>query len=326
MSDPLAQVVTLLQPTAPFSKRGSGAGRWRIRRTEVGRPFYCAILEGACRLEADGHGEIVLQQGDFVLIPSAHHFTMSSHLPTGAEDIVHKPVTLPDGEHRLGSPDGPPDVRLLVGYCVFRSMDAALLASLLPQLVHVQGESRLTTLVQLVSDESRAQRPAREVILERLLEVLLIEALRSGGQANASPGLLRGLADRRIAIAIRRIHERPDLPWTVSQLANEATLSRSAFYERFARAVGIAPMAYLLAWRMALAKDLLRKKEAGIAEIAERVGYSSASTFSVAFTRHVGLAPARYARDTAFDSVPGPAAFGSMDLFVPRTDHPASVD
>lgn len=313
MSDPLAQVVTLLQPTAPFSKRGSGAGRWRIHRTEVERPFYCAILEGTCRLEADGHDEIVLREGDFVLIPSAHNFTMSSHMPTGTEDIVHKPIVLPDGEYRLGSPDGPPDVRLLIGYCVFRSTDATLLASLLPQLVYVQGESRLTTLVQLVSEESRAQRPAREVILERLLEVLLIEALRSGGETNASPGLLCGLADRRIAMAIRRIHESPDLSWTVSRLANEAMLSRSAFYERFGRSVGIAPMEYLLAWRMALAKDLLSRREAGIAEIAERVGYSSASTFSVAFARHVGLPPARFARNAFIEKMTQNEADGSEE-------------
>jgi len=76
-------------------------------------------------------------------------------------------------------------------------------------------------------------------------------------------------------------------------------LSRSAFYERFGRSVGIAPMEYLLAWRMALAKDLLSRREAGIAEIAERVGYSSASTFSVAFARHVGQPPSRYARSSS---------------------------
>ncbi|WP_340146699.1 helix-turn-helix transcriptional regulator [Halomonas sp. PA16-9] len=139
------------------------------------------------------------------------------------------------------------------------------------------------------------------MVLERLLEVLLIEALRSDGKTDTSPGLLRGLTDERIAIAIRRIHESPDRPWTVAQLANEATLSRSAFYERFGRAVGMAPMEYLLAWRMALAKDLLRREKASIADVAERVGYSSASTFSVAFGRHVGLPPARYARDTSFD-------------------------
>ena len=192
-----------------------------------------------------------------------------------------------------------PDVLLLVGYCVFGSPDAALLVSLLPQLVHISGERRLATLVQLVGEESRELRPARDVILARLLEVLLIEALRSTDGTAASPGLLRGLADKRLAVAIRQMHESPTRPWTVAQLAKAAALSRSAFFERFSRAVGVAPMEYLLAWRMALAKNLLRRKEGSVAEVAERVGYSSQSTFSVAFTRHVGLPPTRYARELA---------------------------
>ncbi len=48
-------------------------------------------------------------------------------------------------------------------------------------------------------------------------------------------------------------------------------------------------MEYLLAWRMAVAKDLLRRQDLGLHEVAERVGYGSASTFSTAFSRHVGL-------------------------------------
>jgi AraC-like DNA-binding protein len=297
MIDPLAEVVSLLQPGAPFSKVVSGAGPWRVRRSEAGQPFYCVILEGSCRLAVDGHGPIGLQASDFVLIPSAYGFTMSSLNPAMAEDIETVPVARLDGEFRLGDQNGPPEVLLLVGHCVFGSPDAALLVSLLPQLVHVRGEKRLTTLVQLVGEESRARRPAREIILARLLEVLLIEALRSSARAEAPSGLLRGLADERLAVAIRRMHERPTQSWTVAQLAKEAALSRSAFFARFTRAVGVAPMEYLLAWRMALAKNLLRRREVGIAEVAERVGYSSASAFSVAFSRHVGLPPTRYARE-----------------------------
>lgn len=297
MTDPLAEVVTLLQPGAPFSKIVNGAGLWRVSRTEVGRPFYCVILEGSCCLAAEGHQPIALQTGDFVLIPSAHNFTLSSIHPTAAEDVDTTPVALPHGTFRLGIQSGPPDVQLLVGYCVFGSPDAALLVSLLPQLVHVRGERRLATLVQLVGEESRAQRPARDVILARLLEVLLIEALRSAEETAASPGLARGLADQRLATAIRGMHENPARSWTVAQLAKAAALSRSTFFERFNRAVGVPPIEYLLAWRMALAKNLLRRKEGGIAEVAERIGYSSASTFSVAFTRYVGLPPARYARE-----------------------------
>jgi len=297
MVDPLAEVVSLLQPGAPFSKIVNGAGRWRVRRTEPGRPFYCVILEGSSRLAVDGREPITLQAGDFVLIPSAYGFAMSSSKPPASENIDTSPVALRDGEFRLGVHSGPPDVRLLIGYCVFGSPDAALLISLLPQLVHVRGEKRLATLVELVGEESRQLRPARDVILARLLEVLLIEALRSTAGTQASTGLLRGLADARLAVAIRRMHESPTRPWTVAQLAKRAGLSRSTFFERFSRAVGVAPMEYLLAWRMALAKNLLRRKEANVAQVAERVGYSSGSTFSVAFTRHVGLPPTRYAQE-----------------------------
>jgi AraC-like DNA-binding protein len=295
MVDPLAEVVTLLQPGAPSSKIVSGAGRWGVRRSEYGQPFFCVILDGSCRLAVDGHEAITLQEGDFALIPAALSFTMSGLEPATPEDFDPTTVFLLDGEVRRGNRNGPPDVRLLVGYCVFGSPDAALLVSLLPQLVHVRGEARLATIVQLVVDESRGQRPARDVILTRLLEVLLIEALRSMTGTRASPGLLRGLSDERLALAIRRMHESPTRPWTVAQLAKEAALSRSTFFERFSRALGVPPMEYLLAWRMAMAKNLLRRKEGNVAEIAARVGYSSASAFSVAFTRHVGLPPTRYA-------------------------------
>ena len=298
MVDPLAEVVTLLQPAARFSKHVVGAGRWQIRRSDAGQPFYCAVLEGGCRLALDGREPIALQAGDFVLIPAAFGVAMTSlEPPSDAADSL--PVPLGQGLFRIGAPQGPADVRIVGGHCSFGSPDATLLVSLLPQLVHVRGERRLATLVQLVGEESREQRAAREVVLARLLEVLLIEALRSTAGTDASSGLVRGLADARLAAAIRAMHEQPTRAWTVVELARQAALSRSAFFDRFIRLVGVAPMAYLLAWRMALAKDLLRRSGVAMAEVAERVGYSSASTFSVAFTRHVGRPPTQYAREHA---------------------------
>ena len=299
MIDPLADVVGLLQPGARYSKVVAGAGAWRVRRADAGLPFYAVVLEGACQLTVDGQPPLPLLAGDFVLVPAAQPFTNSSAPPPAAEVPDVPPTQLPDGTYRVGDTDGPPDVRLLVGHCRFGSPDAALLVSLLPQLVHVRGEPRLTALVQLLIDETRAGRPARDEVLARLLEVLLIEALRSTQGTAAAPGsagLVRGLADARLAAALRGVHEQPARAWTIEAMAKEAALSRSAFFERFSRAVGVAPMSYLLAWRMALARKLLRDDSLGVADVAERVGYSSASTFSVAFTRHVGQPPARYAR------------------------------
>ncbi len=297
MIDPLAEVVTLLQPGARFSKLVLGASPWRVHRADAGQPFYCVILEGGCRIVIDGHEPTELVSGDFVLIPAAHGFAMSSLEPPPPDAEAFAPTALGNGEFRIGAPNNPVDARMMVGHCSFGSSDASLLVSLLPQFVHVCGEQRLITLVQLVREESSAQRPAREAVLSRLLEVLLIEALRSTAGTNASPGLARGLADCRLAAALRGMHEHPTRAWTVAELAKEAALSRSTFFERFSHAVGVTPMEYLLTWRMALAKDLLRRGEGRIAEIAQRVGYSSASTFSVAFTRHVGRPPTQYARE-----------------------------
>jgi AraC-like DNA-binding protein len=200
-------------------------------------------------------------------------------------------------EIRHGARGGKPDVRQLGGWFEFESPDSGLLVSLLPPMVHLRGAERLSTLVQLVNEETKNERPGRELVLARLVEVLLIEAMRAAPGENAPPGLLRGLADGRVAAAMRLMHTDPARAWTVEELAKKAALSRSAFYERFTRAVGMAPMEYLLAWRMTLAQDLLRREGLPIAEVAERVGYGSGSTFSTAFSRHVGEAPGRYARD-----------------------------
>lgn len=296
MSDPLTEVVTLLQPSASHSKLVGGAGAWRVRRSEAGQPFYCLILQGCVRLEVDRHEALELQEGDFVLVPAAYGFTMSGperEVPGGNDPWL---VARLDGETRHGVQSGPADERLLVGYCSFGSPDAEMLVSLMPEVVLVRGEERLNTLVRLVADESAAERPGREAVLTRMLEVMLIESLRSCAGNIGSPGLLRGLADARLAVAIRCMHEAPTRAWTVADLAKQAALSRTSFFEKFSRAVGMAPMEYLLAWRMAIAKKMLRTEDAGVAEVAERVGYGSASAFNVAFTRYTGVPPGRYAR------------------------------
>jgi len=297
MLDPLSEIIALLQPRTVFSKRISGAGRWGVRYSPFGHPSFCAVLEGRCRLAVDGQRPLTLEAGDFLLLPATPGFTMS-----GFQPVVPTPVdaalaaATPTGEVRHGTRGGAADVRLLGGYFLFDSPDAALLVPLLPAVVHVRGVERLSVLVQLVGEEALEQRSGRDLVLTRLVEVLLVEALRAVPGDDGPPGLLRGLADTRLAPAIRRMHQQVARPWTVVQLAKVVALSRSAFFDRFTRVVGLPPMEYLLAWRMAVARDLLRREGLAIAQVAERVGYASASTFSTAFSRHVGLPPGRFAR------------------------------
>jgi AraC-like DNA-binding protein len=291
MNDPLSEVITLLQPRAVFSRRISGAGRWGVRYSAFGEPSFCAVLDGNCRLTVDGHRPLTLEAG------------MSSLEPGRLERFDPQVTSKAVGEVRHGTRGGRPDVRLLGGWFAFGSTDTALLVSLLPSLVHVRGVERLATLVRLVGEEASERRAGRELVLTKLVEVLLIEALRATPGDDAPAGLLRGLADARLAPAIRQMHGQLARSWTISLLARTAGVSRSAFFERFTRTVGLPPMEYLLAWRMAVAKDLLRREDLGLDEVAERVGYGSASTFSTAFSRHVGRPPGRYSREVRREAV-----------------------
>ena len=244
------------------------------------------------KIDADENPNLVMQFGVMGITPP---FTLSGAVP--APPVFIDPRTTPggQGELRHGDPDGPPDMRSLGGAFLFGTKQAGLLAPLLPAIVHVQGSPRLVQLVRMVGEEYEDRKPGSDYLLSRLVEILLVEAMRWTSAVNAPPGLLRGLGDERLARALKRIHADIAHPWTVAALASAAALSRSTFFDRFTRAVGMAPMEYLAAWRMEVAKDLLRQGKHSVAEVAERVGYGSGSAFSVAFSRRVGEPPGRYA-------------------------------
>lgn len=299
MADPLSEVISLLRPQAPSTKLAEASGPFRLRRDDVNDVFYCMLLCGRACLGVDGKTPLVLNAGDFVLVPAVGTLTVSSLDPPPSPGLISRPVHGKDGIVRIGSSEGQAEVQQLVGHCSFASPDAELLVSLLPDMVVVRGEGRLATLAALIRDEARADRPARDVVVEHLLQVLMIEAFRSTSQTDATSGLLSGLRDPRISPTLRAMHAAPDYNWTVPELANKAGLSRSAFFTRFSRIVGVTPIGYLLNWRMTLAKHMLRSGRHGIAEISDKIGYGSVSAFTTAFARHVGHAPARYAKAAA---------------------------
>lgn len=296
MSDPLSEVIRLMRPRAVFSKGISGAGSWAVRYAEFGHPGFCAVTEGRCRLSVEGEAPVTLEEGDFVLLPATPAFTMSGFEPAPVQRIDPQSAPPPGGEVRYGRLSGPADLRQIGGWFLFDSPDAGLLVSLLPRMIHIRGAPRLAQMVRLLGDESARDDAGRDLILERLVEILLVEALRSAPTEAAGPGLLRGLADKRIAVALRGMHDGVSHPWTVEELARAAGMSRSAFFGRFSRMVGLPPMEYLVVWRMAVARKLLRGGTLGIDEVAARVGYGSASTFSTAFSRQTGQPPGRFMR------------------------------
>lgn len=296
MHDPLAEIINMLKPRVPFTKVAHASGPWRVERTEVGKVYYCMLLAGRTCLEVEGVDPVHLCAGDFVLVPAAANYAMSSLDPPCTTPLKEMPALGADGVVRIGPAENPPTVQMLIGYCTLGSTDAALLVSLLPEMVVVRSAERLSALTKIVADEARSERPGRDVVLEHLLQVLMIEAFRSSSETTAAPGLLMGLADARLAPSLRALHAAPSKSWTVADMAQLAGLSRSAYFARFSRNVGMPPMDYLQGWRMALAKNLLRRGHKNIAQVATEVGYGSASAFSIAFSRQTGQPPGQFAR------------------------------
>lgn len=300
-SDLIAPIIALLRPQAVVSKLVTGAGKWAVRYERYDDPGFCLLLEGGCFLDVDGLAPAELEPGDFVLLPEVPGFTLGSdRAARPRHGDPHSSRAL-----RHGTQAGPPEMRMLAGYFRVDRSNARLLGKLLPPAVHVRGKdasaARLRRIVKLIIDEADAERAARELILERLVEVLLVEALRAlpASAGNEGQGLLAGLSDPALAAPLRSIHVDVARRWTVAELARKAGMSRAVFAERFTRRVGLPPMQYLLEWRMAIARDLLRRERPPLAEVAERVGYQSASAFSTAFTRSTGRSPSDFGRAPA---------------------------
>lgn len=298
VSDPLAVIISLLRPQTVLAKIITGAGQWSIRKPRYEDPAFCLLLNGSCFLDLDGVGTLELHEGDFVLLPAMPSFTLAS-------DLSISPTLLDlDSSPKTHHGTGQVTMRMLGGYFRFDRANSQFLLKLLPSVVHVRraesGAMRLHRLVELIAEEVQANGPGQDLILERLVEVLLVESLRfrSAFAARGEQGLLAGLSDPALAQTLREIHLDVARHWTVRELARTAGMSRAVFAERFSRKIGIPPMQYLLEWRVAQAKDMLRRERPSLAEVAERVGYQSASAFSTAFTRLTGRSPSEFARST----------------------------
>ena len=136
--------------------------------------------------------------------------------------------------------------------------------------------------------------PGQEAVLDRLLDLLLIAVLRAwfARPEAEAPGWYRAHADPVVGPALRLLHNAPEHPWTLAELAAACGASRAALARRFSELVGEPPMAFLTGWRIALAADLLLEPGATVGSVAPQVGYGSPYALSTAFKRVRGISPA----------------------------------
>lgn len=301
--DVLSQIIALLRPQALLWKVVEAHGDWALRFPGDDHVVFGQVIAGACRLELPGREAMSVCHGDFLLMTAPTPWVLRSE--GGADPLDFETVHAGSSASvtSVGDPDDGPVTRFIAGHFELSPANADLLGRLLPSVIHIRSTevaaTRVGRLLAVIGDEATDRRPGRSLILDRLLEVMLVEALRheTGAPGGVRGELLAGLSDPKIGPALREMHGDVRRAWTVAELAASVAMSRAAFAERFSRTVGMAPIDYLLHWRMALAKDMLRSSDAPLLQIAETIGYRSASAFSTAFRRIVGHPPARYRLD-----------------------------
>lgn len=281
--------------------------------------LFHILTEGECIVECAGLPPVRMQAGDVVIFPHGERHMMRSHAEA-------QPIPL-GSVFSQGSPDGLPQVtfggggkksRFICGYLncdqKFNPMAKSLPTMLLVRSrdeyaveaidkdgakpAHVTGGSRtwLGTTLKFTISEAKMARPGNAAMLGRLTELMFVEILRQYMQQlpEGQGGWLAGLNDAFVGKALRLIHANPERNWTVSELAREAATSRSVLAQRFTELVGESPMRYLAAWRIQVAKQMLRDEAGAIAEVSARVGYESEAAFNRAFKRATGSPPASW--------------------------------
>lgn len=292
--DPFSQILGLLKPQAVFWTVIEAHDDWTIRFNPSSIVVFGQLIEGRCRIDRDDGRGFDAEAGDFLLMPLPPPWTMSGGASGPAIDFKAV-IDAPEILRTTGQPRSV--TRIMAGNFEFDAANGDLVSRLMAPIVHVRGSDvsagRLGALLRLLGDEALTERPGRSLLLGRLLEALLVEALRSTSDALApgGRGLMAGLADARIGRALSAMHGEASKPWTVATLARQAGMSRSAFAAAFAKMVGLPPMDYLANWRMTLARDALVSSDLPMADIAELAGYQSVSAFSTAFKRVHGCSP-----------------------------------
>ena len=268
---------------------------WGLRLAGTIQLAVHTVVKGSAWLWlGDAPSAIQLAPGDVALVRGGpdHHI---AHQPA-AVCVEHEDFR---ERHSHDDPNDPAASVFLCGAYQFASDVAPCLINALPQLLHLRApvEYSLHNVIAALADELVTNSPGQQTVLDRLLDVVLVLAIRAGlRQSDAAPGWYHALADPRLNAALEAIHNDPAHPWTVPELAAISGMSRANFARLFPRVLGQAPMQYLTDWRMTLARDQLRTDHATLAQIAARIGYASPYAFAAAFHRHHGQPPGRWRR------------------------------
>jgi AraC-like DNA-binding protein len=306
LSDPLSDVLRHVRVEGALFSRAEGTCPWGVHtRGAPGGIFHVVLRGSGVATALDGDVPLVTEPfsaGDLLVFPHGHAHALRDAPATTTTWIRALPSRAgEDGLPVVSAGGGGADCEILCGTLRFGQDARELLLPQLPPLLHARGQALggwLDATVRQLAHEVARRAPGCDVVIARLAEILFVQAVRAWvtTEQAAAPGWVRALQDPALARALALLHGAPERAWSIDHLARRAGLSRTVFYDRFAGAVGEPPAAYLLRWRMTLARRALEDPRAAIPEVATRVGYGSEAAFNRAFRRFVGVPPGAWRR------------------------------
>ncbi|MBE9607591.1 transcriptional regulator FtrA [Acetobacteraceae bacterium H6797] len=142
----------------------------------------------------------------------------------------------------------------------------------------------------------------------RIARRLVVPAQREGGQAQYIERPVPRAAGSRLAPLMDRVRGALGEEWSIARLAAEAALSPRGLHRHWRAATGLAPGEWLLAERLARAKELLETSRLTVDSIAEQSGFGSAAALRLQFREKLGISPRDWRRQFVREPLPGEIA------------------
>jgi AraC-like DNA-binding protein len=309
--DVLAEVMRLLRTQGRLYGRLEFTAPWGF--AFPGDKGICLMVtRGSCFLGVDQQALVPLVGGDFVFLPAPHSYALRSSPEIAVRSLldVISPETFRQSRVITEGGGGMP-TSVIAGCFTFATPESEWLVKYLPPIIHVSASDAhsppwFQSTLQFIATEIAQDLPGSSAVVDRLAEVLFVQAMRTRIHApypEGNPSWLRGLADPQIAAALRLMHAEPGRAWTVSELARTVSMSRSAFAARFRALVGDTPLDHLTQWRMVRAASIMRENRPfTLTAIASAVGYESESAFGKVFRRVMGISPGQYRQNHQCDT------------------------
>lgn len=263
-----------------------------------------AVLSGTAWVIPDEGEPVETKAGDVAIVRGPEPYTVADHPHTAPQIFIDEDqrCTTIDGEElhqsmalgvrTWGNSLAGQTIMLTGTYTMDTDVSRRLLSAL-PHITLLRRAEWDSPLIPILEQEIAKNEPGQDVILDRLLDVLLLTAVKAWLERpeTETPGWYSAQSHPGVGVALRTIYNDPAHPWSVAELAAEAGMSRAAFSKQFTELVGEPPMTFLTNWRLTLAADLLCEPGQTIGSVAEQVGYGSPYALSAAFKRVRGLSP-----------------------------------